>query len=56
MSVGKSANPEKLSDLNPFAVLINKAMIKIPPKFAGKPPTRRPIKGNSSRPDNAQGQ
>ena len=26
------------SDLNPVAVLINKAMIEIPPKFAGKPP------------------
>jgi putative DNA methylase len=26
------------SDLNPVAVMINKAMIEIPPKFAGKPP------------------
>jgi putative DNA methylase len=26
------------SDLNPVAVLINKAMIEIPPKFTGKPP------------------
>jgi putative DNA methylase len=26
------------SDLNPVAVLINKAMIEFPPKFAGKPP------------------
>ncbi len=26
------------SDLNPLAVLINKAMIEIPPKFAGRPP------------------
>ena len=26
------------SDLNPVAVLINKAMIEVPPKFAGKPP------------------
>jgi len=26
------------SDLNPVAVLINKAMIEIPPKFAGQPP------------------
>jgi putative DNA methylase len=26
------------SDLNPIAVLINKAMIEIPPKFAGRPP------------------
>jgi putative DNA methylase len=28
------------SDLNPVAVLINKAMIEIPPKFAGVPPVR----------------
>ena len=26
------------SDLNPVAVLINKAMIEIPPKFAGRAP------------------
>ena len=26
------------SDLNPVAVLINKAMIEIPPRFSGKPP------------------
>ena len=26
------------SDLNPVAVLITKALIEIPPKFAGKPP------------------
>lgn len=26
------------SDLNPVAVLINRAMIEIPPKFAGRPP------------------
>ena len=26
------------SDLNPVAVLINKAMIEIPPKFAGRKP------------------
>jgi putative DNA methylase len=29
------------SDLNPVAVLINKAMIEIPPKFTGKPPINR---------------
>ena len=29
------------SDLNPVAVLINKAMIEIPPKFTGKPPVNR---------------
>jgi putative DNA methylase len=28
------------SDLNPVAVLINKAMIEIPPKFAKRPPVR----------------
>jgi putative DNA methylase len=26
------------SDLNPVAVLISKALVEIPPKFAGKPP------------------
>ena len=26
------------SDLNPVAVLLNKAMVEIPPKFAGRPP------------------
>ncbi|MFO1425200.1 MAG: DUF559 domain-containing protein [Candidatus Competibacteraceae bacterium] len=30
------------SDLNPVAVLINKAMIEIPPRFAGKPPVHPP--------------
>lgn len=29
------------SDLNPVAVLINKAMIEIPPKFAGQPPVNK---------------
>lgn len=33
------------SDLNPVAVLINKAMIEIPPKFAGRPPVGPLIKG-----------
>ncbi len=33
------------SDLNPVAVLINKAMIEIPPKFAG----RAPVNPNSQR-------
>jgi putative DNA methylase len=28
------------SDLNPVAVLLNKAMIEIPPKFTGQPPVR----------------
>ena len=39
------------SDLNPVAVLINKAMIEIPPKFAGKPPVNpedRQGKGSTS--------
>ena len=31
------------SDLNPVAVLINKAMIEIPPKFAGRPPVSHPL-------------
>lgn len=31
------------SDLNPVAVLINKAMIEIPPRFAGRPPIGPPI-------------
>jgi putative DNA methylase len=30
------------SDLNPVAVLINKAMIEIPPRFAGRPPVHPP--------------
>ena len=41
------------SDLNPVAVLINKAMIEIPPKFAGKPPVNpqaREEKGTRSIP------
>ena len=34
------------SDINPVAVLINKAMIEIPPKFAGKPPVNPEARGN----------
>jgi putative DNA methylase len=34
------------SDLNPVAVLINKAMIEIPPKFAGKPPVNPEARGD----------
>ena len=38
------------SDLNPVAVMINKAMIEIPPKFAGQPPvnpeSRRQLGGD----------
>ena len=33
------------SDLNPVAVLINKAMIEIPPKFAGQPPVNPASRG-----------
>jgi putative DNA methylase len=33
------------SDLNPVAVLINKAMIEIPPKFAGKAPVNPESRG-----------
>jgi putative DNA methylase len=32
------------SDLNPVAVLINKAMIEIPPRFANKPPVNPDVK------------
>ena len=34
------------SDLNPVAVLINKAMIEIPPKFAGRPPVNPQARGD----------
>ena len=33
------------SDLNPVAVLINKAMIEIPPKFGGRPPVNPGTRG-----------
>jgi putative DNA methylase len=36
------------SDLNPVAVLINKAMIEIPPRFAGKPPVNPAVRGNKN--------
>ncbi len=36
------------SDLNPVAVLINKAMIQIPPKFANRPPVRPESKSSKS--------
>jgi putative DNA methylase len=36
------------SDLNPVAVLINKAMIEIPPKFAGKPPVNPDVREDPS--------
>lgn len=34
------------SDLNPVAVMINKAMIEIPPKFAGQPPMNPEAQAN----------
>lgn len=34
------------SDLNPVAVTINKAMIEIPPKFAGRPPVGPKLDGD----------
>ena len=34
------------NDLNPVAVLINKAMIEIPPKFAGMPPVNQDSRRN----------
>ncbi|MGH7990400.1 MAG: DUF1156 domain-containing protein, partial [Limisphaerales bacterium] len=37
------------SDLNPVAVLINKAMIEIPPKFASKPPVNPDWRKNSKQ-------
>ncbi len=36
------------SDLNPVAVLITKALIEIPPKFAGQPPVRPEGNGQTS--------
>ena len=36
------------SDLNPVAVLINKAMIEIPPKFAGQPPVNPESRGEQT--------
>lgn len=36
------------SDLNPVAVLINKAMIEIPPRFAGHPPVNPDARGDQT--------
>ncbi len=38
------------SDLNPVAVLINKAMIEIPPKSAGKPPVNPEVRAAKGTP------
>ena len=35
------------SDLNPVAILINKAMIEIPPGFAGRPPVNAELRADS---------
>lgn len=43
------------SDLNPLAVLINKAMIEIPPKFAGQPPVFPRLADERTRWDRAEG-
>ena len=40
------------SDLNPVAVLINKAMIEIPQKFTGQPPVNPISKDNNSQFEN----
>ena len=42
-------------DLNPVAVLINKAMIEIPPRFAGRPPVQPGIDTTLTTWDRAQG-
>ena len=42
-------------DLNPVAVLINKAMIEIPPRFAGRPPVHTGIDTALTTWDRAQG-
>jgi putative DNA methylase len=36
------------SDLNPVAVLINKAMIEVPPKFAGRPSVNPPARAEKT--------
>ncbi|MCD6498894.1 MAG: DUF1156 domain-containing protein, partial [Deltaproteobacteria bacterium] len=37
------------TDLNPVAVMINKALIEIPPKFAGRAPVAPPIPGTKQK-------
>ncbi len=43
------------SDLNPVAVLINKAMIEIPPRFAGRPPVNPEAQAEIKRSGSWQG-
>ena len=42
-------------DLNPVAVLINKAMVEIPPRFAGQPPVHPDVRSGLSTWSRAQG-
>lgn len=43
------------SDLNPLAVLLNKALIEIPPKFAGHPPVSPEVSSGSNTWRGAEG-
>ena len=43
------------SDLNPVAVLINKALIEIPPKFAGQPPVSLQTQRRRGAEEDAEG-
>jgi putative DNA methylase len=43
------------NDLNPVAVMINKAMIEIPPKFAGRPPVNPNARSRISSEDEWEG-
>lgn len=43
------------SDLNPVAVMINKAMIEIPPRFAGRPPINPKSRAGQLGPDGWKG-
>ncbi len=42
------------SDLNPVAVLINKAMVEIPPRFAGRPPIHPDARNDLARASGSQ--
>lgn len=44
------------SDLNPVAVLINKALIEIPPKFANMPPVHPPEEAPASKKKSKKGE
>ena len=47
--------PALSGDLNPVAVLIQKAMIEIPPRFAGRPPVHADIDSALATWERAQG-